>query len=91
MCLERHVLEEMSARAPICNLKSDGDTPMVFRTITEEKFIGEDYCFCDDYTKLYEEGVFDQPIWIYPDITFDHDGYIGNLHATLTKDEIITD
>jgi hypothetical protein len=83
MCLERRVLEEMSNRAPICKA-SDGLIPMVFRTETEGTFIGEDYCFCDDYTKLYGEGVFDQPIWVYPDITFNHDGYVGNLHESLT-------
>jgi len=84
MCIERRVLEEMSARVPTCELK-DGWTPMVFRTETGEKFIGEDFCFCDDYNALYEEGVFDQPIWVYPDITFDHAGYLGNLHESLSE------
>ena len=83
MCLERRVLEEMSKRAPICKINKCGDVPLVFRTSREGKFIAEDYCFCDDYNKLYEEGVFDQPIWVYPDITFDHDGYLGNLHESL--------
>ena len=48
------------------------------------KFVGEDYSFCDDYNQLYEEGVFDEPIWAYPDINFDHDGFVGNLHKSLT-------
>ncbi len=88
MCIERHVLEEMSKRAPEC-LMREGDMPMVFRTETKKKFTGEDYCFCDDYNKLYEEGVFDQPIWVYPDITFDHDGYLGNLHESLMEEDEI--
>ena len=83
MCLERHVLEEMASRVPTCRVGKQ-DIPMVFDTNKVGTFIGEDYCFCDDYTTLYEEGVFEQPIWIYPDITFDHDGYIGNLHESLT-------
>jgi hypothetical protein len=90
MCLERHVLEEMVSRVHTCKMSSMGEVPMVFRTDTSLKdgkprqFVGEDYCFCDDYTELYEKGVFDQPIWVYPDITFDHDGYIGNLHESLS-------
>lgn len=87
MCLERRVLEEMTSRAHVCNVsRTDGDVPMVFRMNTKDVFIGEDYCFCDDYNKLYEEGVFDQPIWVYPDITFDHDGYVGNLHESLSNE-----
>ena len=98
MCLERHVLEEMTSRVHSCEVSRNGQTPMLFRTNTRPKradgtegiFVGEDYCFCDDYNKLYEEGVFDQPIWIYPDITFDHDGYLGNLHETLTEKASLT-
>ena len=85
MCIERHVLEEMTARVPSCVIGNTGEVPLVFRTDKSGTFIGEDYCFCDDYTELYEEGVFEQPIWVYPDITFNHDGYVGNLHDTLCK------
>jgi hypothetical protein len=85
MCLERRVLEEMSYRVPSCDVTTSGSVPMVFRTSTDEVFIGEDYCFCDDYNELYEEGVFDQPIWVYPDITLNHDGYVGNLHESLSE------
>jgi hypothetical protein len=85
MCLERRVLEEMASRVHTCKIGSTGEVPMVFRTDTKtgKSFVGEDYCFCDDYNKLYEEGIFDQPIWIYPDITFNHDGYVGNLYESL--------
>ena len=87
MCLERHVLEEMSKRVHSCKVARNGNIPMVFRTDTHtgKVFVGEDYCFCDDYTKLYEEGVFDQPIWVYPDITFNHDGHVGNLHESASE------
>jgi len=85
MCLERRVLEEMSTRVPSCKVGQTGIIPLVFRTGKEGIFVGEDYCFCDDYTKLYEEGVFEQPIWVYPDITFNHDGYVGNLHESLEE------
>ena len=88
MCLERHVLEEMSSRVHSCNVGKSGLTPMIFRTDTHgDRFIGEDYCFCDDYNKLYEEGVFDQPIWLYPDITFNHAGFVGNLYESLEAGE----
>ena len=88
MCLERRVLEVMSKDVPRCTVSGRGDVPMVFRTNMVGKFIGEDYCFCDDYNKLYEDGVFDQPIWVYPDITFNHNGFVGNLYETLEKFEI---
>ena len=85
MCLERHVLEVMSECSPVCKLPHNGDVSLVFRTSTHNGvFVGEDYCFCDDYNTMYEAGIFEEPIWIYPDITFDHDGYIGNLHESLT-------
>ena len=87
MCLERRVLEEMSKNVPLCNVSRRGNVPMVFRTNMEGDFIGEDYCFCDDYNKLYEAGVFDQPIWVYPDIIFNHNGYVGNLYESLTHAE----
>ena len=85
MCLERHVLEEMSSRVHSCKIKNLGSIPMVFTTRTDKVFVSEDYCFCDDYNHLYEEGVFEQPIWIYPDITFNHDGFVGNFHKYLVR------
>ena len=88
MCLQRRVLEVMSERAETVNLGNDGEVQMVFHLIyATGKFIGEDYCFCDDYTRLYEEGVFSEPIWAYPDINFDHDGFHGNLHQSLVISE----
>ena len=91
MCIRRDVLEVMSDRAPVTKLaeskfsKFGGPTPMVFHVKHGERFIGEDYCFCDDYNALYNEGLFDQPIWAFPDINFDHAGIFGNLHESLLE------
>ncbi len=88
MCVERAVLEEMTRRVHACKVSNSGIIPMIFRINTRDVFVGEDYCFCDDYNILHEEGFFHQPIWVYPDITFNHNGYIGNLHESLgTIDE----
>lgn len=87
MCIERRVLVEMSGRVKSCKVAKEGWVPMVFDTKKEGTFVGEDYCFCDDYTKLFNEGVFDQPIWAYPDINFNHAGYEGNLYNALEAEE----
>ena len=79
MCLHREVLEKMSEHALEVNIPQHGMVPMVFRTSYENGvFTGEDYCFCDDYNRMFDEG-----IWVYPDISFEHDGYLGNLHESL--------
>jgi hypothetical protein len=44
------------------------------------RFTGEDYSFCDDYVERYGEGI---PVW--PNLTFTHGGYTGNLSAFLEK------
>ena len=79
MCIAREVLQEMSDRAEKVDVIHHGELPYVFRIVDKGKFIGEDLCWCDDYTRLYQEGVFDEPIWVWPNITFDHGGYVGNL------------
>ena len=91
MCIRRDVLEVMSEKASVTKLaeskfsKYGGPTPMVFHVKHGERFIGEDYCFCDDYNELHGKGVFDQPIRAFTDINFDHDGIIGNLHDSLME------
>jgi hypothetical protein len=81
LCIQRKVLEEMSRKAPVITLGNDGEVPMVFHFDYEgDRFVGEDYAFCDDYNKQFSE-----PIWAYPDINFDHDGFTGNLHESLCK------
>ena len=95
LCIERGVLEEMSRRAlagefPYDKRQSsvklediDEMVPWLFYTKFDDRgrFIGEDYAWCDDYMALYREGVFDEPIWCWPDFDFVHGGIEGNyLH-----------
>jgi hypothetical protein len=89
MCLERRVLEIMTERADRYNVRGIPNLAMVFHTTYERggSFIGEDYSFCNDYNRLYEQGLFSHPIWAYPDITFDHDGYVGNYHQSIMRME----
>lgn len=100
MCIERGVLERMSKRTTSLYVGGYGEVPMVFDFSTDypdddadmpevKRMIGEDYNFCNRYNNLYDNGVFDQPIWVYPDITLDHDGIVGNLHETLSEDRAI--
>lgn len=81
LCISRKVLEEMAADAPKLNIHDqDGPVPQLFYTRVDEdgRFIGEDYCFCDDYRKKY-----DKPIPVWPNIDFIHGGYEGNLEQYL--------
>lgn len=96
LCIERSVLEEMSRRAiakefpyndghPGAVSLNDIDTPVPWLFYTkfdeEGRFTGEDYCWSDDYMALYQEGVFEEPIWCWPDFDFKHGGVEGNyLH-----------
>ena len=83
MCIERSVLEVMSERAESFWI-NDSDVPLVFKIKREDgRMIGEDFSFCDDYMELYREGVFKEPIWIWPDIDFEHDGIPCNFHEWL--------
>lgn len=81
LCIERKVLEVMAEKAkkvPI--MGQDGDVPWLFYTKFDEdgRFVGEDFSWCDDYMALYEEGVFEEPIWVWPDFDFTHGGYKCN-------------
>ena len=87
LCIAREVLEVMTERAPIVNLPDKGPTPWLFYTKIDEdnRFVGEDFCWCDDYMKLYEEGIFDEPIWVWPDFDFTHGGYECNYQHYLKE------
>ena len=77
LCIERSVVEEMAAEAPQLNIAGQpGPVPQLFYTKVDEenRFIGEDFNFCDDYRKKYGK-----PIHVWPDIDFVHGGYPGNL------------
>lgn len=81
LCIKRHVLEEMSKNAPVVHLHDQGDVPWVFGTrfFTDdegkERFMGEDFTWCDDYAEQFNE-----PIYVWPDFDFIHGGYKGNWH-----------
>lgn len=82
LCIERRVLEVMSERAERF-LLNDRDCPLVFRIKRRDgRITGEDFSFCDDYMALYREGVFQEPIWVWPDIDFVHAGYPCNFHES---------
>jgi len=81
LCITRKVLEEMSEDAPKMNIHGQtGPVPQLFYTKVDKnnKFVGEDYCFCDDYVKKYEK-----PIHVWPDIDFIHGGYKCNYLSFL--------
>jgi hypothetical protein len=75
LCISRQVVEEMAADAPKMNIPDQkGGVPWVFHTKTDgNRFIGEDFAFCDNYVKKYGK-----PIPVWPDIDFVHGGFKGN-------------
>lgn len=77
LCISRKVIEEMAEDAVKLNIHGQkGPVPQLFYTKVDEdgRFVGEDFCFCDDYIKKYK-----QPIHVWPDIDFVHGGYKGNF------------
>jgi len=83
LCIRRDVLTEMAADAVQLHLHDqDGPVPQLFYTKIDEegRFIGEDYCFCDDYTKRYGKKI---PVWMNMD--FNHGGHKGNLMKWLEE------
>lgn len=77
LCISRQVVEEMAKDATKLNIHGqDGPVPQLFYTKVDEdgRFVGEDYCFSDDYVKKY-----DKKIHVWPNIDFVHGGYKGNL------------
>lgn len=77
LCISRKVLEEMSADAEQLKIHGqDGMVPKLFYTKIDEehRFVGEDFCFSDDYRKKYGK-----PIPIWTNIDFSHGGYDCNL------------
>lgn len=76
MIIRREILEEMAADAPKLRIAGQkGYVPQLFYTKVDEenRFVGEDYCFCDDFTERYGK-----QIWVWPDWDFVHSGYKGN-------------
>ena len=87
LCISRKVVEEMAADAQKIMIQGqDGPVPRLFYTKNEQlddgnvNFVGEDYCFSDDYVKKYNQKI---PVWA--DIDFVHGKYKGNLWNFLEK------
>lgn len=85
LCISRQVLEEMAKDAePMKIHGQNGPVPRLFYTKMENgSFVGEDYCFCDDYVKKYNK-----PIPVWPNIDFVHGGYKGNLSDHLEAERL---
>jgi len=79
LCIERSVIEEMSKDVKSLSMGDQGLVPELFYTRTVENedgtnsFMGEDFAWCDDYMRKYDE-----PIWVWPDFDFTHAGYKCN-------------
>ena len=92
LCIERGVLEKMTERAiergNVILLPDKGPTPWLFYTKIDDqkRFVGEDFAWCDDYMEMYEEGVFDEPIWCWPDFDFVHGGFECNYQHYLAEE-----
>lgn len=84
LCIERSVIEEMAADAPKMNIHGqEGTVPQLFYTkLTDDnRFMGEDFAFCDDYVKKYGK-----KIHVWTDFDFKHGGYECNYHKYLLKE-----
>lgn len=83
LCIERKVIEEMVAKAPVIKSKRDPDNPQLFYTFINEDrhFVGEDFAFCIDYINHSGEHI---PVW--PDFDFTHgERFSGNWHNFLNR------
>ena len=83
LCIRRDVVEAMAKAAPQVKIPDQkGPVPWVFHTKLddEQRFVGEDYAFCDDYFTQYGKRI---PVW--PNFTFIHGGHKGNLSEFLER------
>jgi len=83
LCIRRDVIEEMAKDAPQMTIHGqDGPVPRLFYTklSDDNRFVGEDYAFCDDYIERYG-----RPIPVWPDMEFQHGTYKGNYGKWLTE------
>jgi hypothetical protein len=85
LCIRRNIIEEMNDDMIKMMLKGHGEVRRFFYTYIDEhdRFVGEDFAWCDEYTKKYGK-----QISVWPDFDFVHGGYKGNYqkwicdHAT---------
>ena len=83
LCIERSVVEEMAAKAVQMEIFGQkGAVPQLFYTkLTDEnRFQGEDFCWCDDYVEQYGK-----QIEVLADLDFVHSGYKCNWYKYLSK------
>ena len=87
LCIHRSVIERMEKDVQRLKVAGQEPTPRLFYTKIDEegRFVGEDYCWCDDYMKLHEAGEFAKPISVQMDIDFSHGRFEGNLARYLEK------
>lgn len=86
LCIERKVVEEMAKDARKLTIKGVGEVPELFYTQVRDVgdgkfgFMGEDFCWCDDYCKRYSTS-----IGVWPDFDFTHGGYKCNWHEFINR------
>lgn len=82
LCIERSVIEEMASEARMLKLHNQPPTPQLFYThvLEDGRFMGEDFSWCDDYVKKYDEY-----IKVWPDFDFTHGGYDCNWHKFMNR------
>lgn len=82
LCISREVVEKMAEEAPKIQVDGQGEVARLFYTYIDEKnrFVGEDFAFCDDYRRIYGK-----PIPVWPDMNFTHGGFEGNYKKHLLE------
>ncbi len=83
LCIERRIIEEMSAKAKEYHNASEEPVKQLFYTYINDAntLVGEDFAFCEDYAKQYQK-----LIPVYPDFDFTHgERWKGNFHQFLNK------
>ncbi len=94
LCIRRDVVEAMAAEAKKWAIRDQGEIPALFYTKmidTESEsgakaFVGEDFTFCDDYMEHFRHKFNDQPIMVWPDFDFVHNGFTGNWLMFINKE-----
>lgn len=95
LCIERSVVQEMADKADKLFIHGQpGPVPRLFYTYLEEdpqpdgsfRFVGEDFAWCDDYTKQYGK-----KIHVWPDFDFTHGGYKCNFQTYLNEQVKLAD
>lgn len=94
LCIRRDVVEAMAAEADKWQIRDVGDVPALFYTKLIEPtegnvgkgFVGEDFCFCDDYIDKFKDRFSGADIMAWPDFDFTHNGFKGNWLLFINKE-----